>query len=536
MQKVILINEMDYEIPDIQGYMAGDEDYPVTDLGILRAKITKTDLPSTEDPVILTSPLQRCRMAAEEIFGSAEEEEDLRDAHLGLWQGCGLDEIQEKWPKEYKEWLYNPVMLPPEAETFEHRAQRLENVLLRTLQSHSGDVVVFTHSGIIVPFLSRLQQIPEDKMTSVRIPYGAVSQLEWDGSSLQVISTGEQIIPELSEQLEQLILEKSAGKGTKYLFIDEVQNVSGFEEIINSFRNDGGYSIFITGSNSYLLSGELATKLTGRYVEFELFTLTFDEYEAMKSFYGKQIAPDRGQELANYLQEGGFPRALQFDDPADKRQYVQSVVQEIFEKDIRTRARIRDREAFEAVRNFIINNFGATTSIKKLHEELRKNGLSVTRLTVNRYIQVLLDAKILYECDRFDMKSKKSLKGEKKYYLSDLSFYFCDNTDNRVNYGPVLENITYFYAKSRGYSVSVGRIGTLECDFILRNRDADYAYLQVAYTIAQSKETEDREYRPLERIRDNYPKYLLTRNDLIQHRSGIKHCNIAPFMKENRMF
>ena len=161
MQKVILINEMDYEIPDIQGYMAGDEDYPVTDLGILRAKITKTDLPSTEDPVILTSPLQRCRMAAEEIFGSAEEEEDLRDAHLGLWQGCGLDEIQEKWPKEYKEWLYNPVMLPPEAETFEHRAQRLENVLLRTLQSHSGDVVVFTHSGIIVPFLSRLQQIPE---------------------------------------------------------------------------------------------------------------------------------------------------------------------------------------------------------------------------------------------------------------------------------------------------------------------------------------------------------------------------------------
>lgn len=207
MQKVILINEMDYEIPDIQGYMAGDEDYPVTDLGILRAKITKTELPSTEDPVILTSPLQRCRMAAEEIFGSAEEEENLRDAHLGLWQGCGLDEIQEKWPKEYKEWLYNPVMLPPEAETFEHRAQRLENVLLRTLQSHSGDVVVFTHSGIIVPFLSRLQQIPEDKMTSVRIPYGAVCQLEWDGSSLQVISNGEQIIPELSEQLEQLILD-----------------------------------------------------------------------------------------------------------------------------------------------------------------------------------------------------------------------------------------------------------------------------------------------------------------------------------------
>ena len=340
----------------------------------------------------------------------------------------------------------------------------------------------------------------------------------------------------LPGELEQLILEKSAGKGTKYLFIDEVQNVSGFEEIINSFRNDGGYSIFITGSNSYLLSGELATKLTGRYVEFELFTLTFDEYEAMKSFYGKQIAPDRGQELANYLQEGGFPRALQFDDPADKRQYVQSVVQEIFEKDIRTRARIRDREAFEAVRNFIINHFGATTSIKKLYEELRKNGLSITRLTVNRYIQVLLDAKILYECSRFDMKSKKSLKGEKKYYLSDLGFYFSTNTDNRINYGPALENMVYLYARSLNYAVSVGRIGKLEVDFILRSRKLDYSYVQVAYTILSSRDTEDREYRPLEKIRDNYAKYVLTADPILQKRNGIHHVNIVDFMKEEKEF
>ena len=207
MQKVLLINEMDYEIPDIQGYMAGDEDYPVTDLGILRGKITKTDLPETKNPRILTSPLQRCRIAAEEMFDSACTEEDLRDAHLGLWQGCGLDEIQEKWPKEYKEWLYNPVMLPPEAETFEHRARRLEDVLKRSLSAHRGDLVVFTHSGIIVPFLSRLQQIPEDKMTSVKIPYGAVSQLEWDGSEFHVIENGEQIIPLLSDELEQLILD-----------------------------------------------------------------------------------------------------------------------------------------------------------------------------------------------------------------------------------------------------------------------------------------------------------------------------------------
>ena len=322
-----------------------------------------------------------------------------------------------------------------------------------------------------------------------------------------------------ADQLDELIASFPKATGMTYLFIDEIQNVKDFEDVINAYREEGDYSIFITGSNSYLLSGELVTKLTGRYVELEMFPLTFDEYLGM-----------------NYILEGGFPRTVLLDELADKRSYTQSVVSEIFEKDIRKRTKIKDKEAFEAVRHFIINNFGATTSISSLHEALVKNGMNITRATVTKYISVLVNAKLLYECDRFDMKSKRALKGEKKYYLSDLSFYFCDNTDNRVNYGPVLENITYFYAKSRGYSVSVGRIGTLECDFILRNRDADYAYLQVAYTIAQSKETEDREYRALEKIKDNYPKYLLTTDYLLQKRSGIRHVNLMDFMRTGSEF
>jgi len=321
-----------------------------------------------------------------------------------------------------------------------------------------------------------------------------------------------------------------------YLFIDEIQNVKDFEDVINAYREEGDYSIFITGSNSYLLSGELVTKLTGRYVELEMFPLTFDEYLGMKAFYGKPVDANLSIELNRYILEGGFPRTVLLDELADKRSYTQSVVSEIFEKDIRKRTKIKDKETFEAVRHFIINNFGATTSISSLHEALVKNGMNITRATVTKYISVLVNAKLLYECDRFDMKSKRALKGEKKYYLSDLSFYFCDNTDNRVNYGPVLENITYFYAKSHSYSVSVGRIGTLECDFILRNRDADYAYLQVAYTIAQSKETEDREYRALEKIKDNFPKYLLTTDYLLQKRSGIRHLNLMEFMKAGSEF
>ena len=339
-----------------------------------------------------------------------------------------------------------------------------------------------------------------------------------------------------ADQLEELINKRVFGQGLHYVFIDEIQNVMGFEEVINGFREDGNCSIFITGSNSYLLSGELVTKLTGRYIAFELYTLTFDEFEQMKAFYGKKVEPDPIAELRQFILEGGFPRTILMDDLEDKRSYTQSVTEEIFEKDIRRRVKIRNRESFEVIRNYIINNFGSTTSIKNLYEDLRKNGQKISRQSITRYIRALTDAKVLYECDRFDMKSRKSLSGEKKYYISDLSFYFSMNTDNRIQYGPVLENIVYFYARSMNNSVSTGRIGKLECDFLIRNPSLDYAYVQVAYSILLSKETEDREYRSLEAIRDNYPKYVMTTDRLMQHRNGIQHVNLVEFIREQKTF
>ena len=339
-----------------------------------------------------------------------------------------------------------------------------------------------------------------------------------------------------ADALEELIDSFSSLQGIRYLFIDEIQNVENFEEIINSFRDDGGYSIFITGSNSYLLSGELATKLTGRYIEVELFPLSFDEYLEMKAFYGNPVDANLLFELNNYLQEGGFPKTMQYDSFADKRTYVKSVIDEIFEKDIKRRLKVRNVEAFNNVKNFIINNFGATVSIKSLQETLVKNGMDIKRTTLARYIDALVESKILYCCDRFDMKSKKSIGGEKKYYLADTSFYFAVNTDNRINYGPALENIVYVYARSMDYSVSVGRIGRLECDFILRDNELNYSYIQVAYTINESKTTEDREYAPLEAAKDNYPKYVVTTDYLLQKRSGIRHVNILEFIKSGAKF
>lgn len=340
-----------------------------------------------------------------------------------------------------------------------------------------------------------------------------------------------------ADQLDALIEEKTMDiKGTKYLFIDEVQNVDGFEEVLNGFRSEDDYSIFVTGSNSYLLSGELVTKLTGRYIEFEIYTLSFEEYESMKLFYKKSISSNPLEELSSYIIDGGFPRSIQFDSVADRRTYAQNVIKEIFEKDIRRRIKVKDRDAFEIVKNFIINNYASPISINNIVDSLRKNGNKITKPTVIKYVHALLDAKIIYDCSRYDMKSKKSIKGEKKYYLADLSFYYVLNTDNQMNYGPCLENIVYIYARSHDYAVSIGRIGKLECDFILRDHDLNYSYVQVAYTILASKETEDREYKSLEQIKDNYPKYVATTDYLLQKRNGIKHINIIDFMKNCEKF
>ncbi len=375
---------------------------------------------------------------------------------------------------------------------------------------------------------STLMKMIADELKAQGVPADRILYLDLDQRKYRKIKT--------ADQLENLIAAGIHEEEQNYIFVDEIQNVKGFEEVINGFREDGNCSIFITGSNSYLLSGELATKLTGRYIEFEMFTLTFEEYEQMKAFYHVQISDNPMIELQNYILEGGFPRAVLIDNLEDKRRYTESVVQEIFEKDIRHRVKIRNRESFETIRQYLINNFGATTSVSNLQRDLEKNGQKITRQTLARYIQALVDAKVLYECNRFDLKSRKSIAGEKKYYLSDLSFYFALNTDNRINFGPVLENIVYFYARSMGSKVSVGRIGKLECDFIMRDAAMNYSYVQVAYTIAMSRETEEREYKPLEMIRDNYPKYVITTDYLLQKRNGIQHVNLMDFMKAEKTF
>ncbi len=193
--------------------------------------------------------------------------------------------------------------------------------------------------------------------------------------------------------LEQLLDSYSNISGTKYVFIDEIQNINNFEEVINAFRTDGEYLIFITGSNSYLLSGELVTKLTGGYIEFEFFTLSFYEYLEMKKFFNKPIDSNIFNELNNYIIEGGFPKTIQYDSIADKRAYTKAVVEKIFEKDIKKRIKIRTVETFNLVKNFIINNYGQTMRILSIQKGLENVNIKVSRETITKYIEILVSAK-----------------------------------------------------------------------------------------------------------------------------------------------
>ena len=357
-------------------------------------------------------------------------------------------------------------------------------------------------------------------------PEGNVVYLDLEKHGLRGIRTSEQ----LYEAIERRLAART--KGTVYLFVDEAQRVAGFEDVVNAYRADGGFSVFITGSNSYLLSGELATNLTGRYVEIEMFTLTFAEYLGMREFLGKPPAPEV-QLFRDYLRYGGFPKALEYDDPRAKARYIEDVVGQIIDKDVRARRKIRNRSTFERVMTYIINNFGAPTNLTGIADYLRNTQkVPIKRETLASYIELLVNAKLIYRCNRFDMKSKRSLQGGEKYYLADTGIYFARNVNATMDYGPLLENAVFAYLKSKDYRVSVGQIGKLEVDFIARRAAEGYSYVQVSMTVAD-KSVEEREYRPFSKVRDNFPQYLLTMDPLPLERDGVTHRNIVELMAAN---
>lgn len=311
--------------------------------------------------------------------------------------------------------------------------------------------------------------------------------------------------------------------GPHYLLIDEVQNVEGFETLLNGYRNEG-VSVFITGSNSYLLSGELTTKLTGRYIEFRILPFSYREVQEYRKLNG--IETDDRKDFNEYLIYGGFPKRFEYSDHPTQEKYVDSILEETKEKDILTRSNIRDRHLLDVLVRFISSVPSQEISSPSISNYLRKEGLNTKPATVQKYLDLIFSSNISSKCQRFDVIGKKALKTLYKSYLADMSLHtFESGRKDRLDYGMLVENIVYNELISRGYKLMVGKKGPYEIDFVVFS-GLKKAYVQVAFSIADP-EVRKREIRPLLGMKDNYPKYLITMDPLVMEEEGIHILNLV---------
>ena len=322
------------------------------------------------------------------------------------------------------------------------------------------------------------------------------------------------------------VLPKDSKK--KYLFVDEVQEIPGWEKAVNSIYAENLADIYITGSNSRLFSSEFATLLTGRYIEIPMFTLGFNEF---LQFRGTDNEKEKEFEL--YLKYGGLPgiHNLDFEDEIIF-QYINSIFNTILLKDIVARYSIRDISLLEKITAFVFDNCGSITSSKKIADYLKSQHIKTGVDTVQNYISYLRDAHLIYKTGRFDLKGKRHLELHEKYYTSDVGIRHSVLGYKKNDIAGLLENIVYLELLRRGFTVSAGKFDDLEVDFVASRND-EIIYLQVTYLLA-SKEVEDREFKPLEKINDNYPKIVLSMDAIWgTNRNGIVRKNIIDFLLED---
>lgn len=330
--------------------------------------------------------------------------------------------------------------------------------------------------------------------------------------------------------LHNYILKNSEKNKKTYLFLDEIQEVSSWEKCINSLRvqEDYQFDIYITGSNAKLLSGELATYLAGRYVEFIIYPFSFKEFlEAIS-----QIKPiSKAQAFNEYIKFGGMPflHNLNFQlEPS--LQYLKDVYSSIILKDITQRNNIRDIDLLEKIITYVIANIGNTFSATSISKFFKSENRKTSPETILNYIKVCEEVFLIYKVQRNDLIGKKILSVNEKYYIADHGIREAIFENNQKDINQILENIIFIEMLRRGYEVKIGKINDLEVDFICTKYD-EKIYIQVAYLLA-SPETIEREFSVLELIKDNFPKYVVSMDQFDMSRNGIKHYNIIDFLLE----
>lgn len=312
--------------------------------------------------------------------------------------------------------------------------------------------------------------------------------------------------------------------GKVYLFIDEIQNIEGWEHIVNSFSQDfvDEYEIFISGSNSNMLSGELATLLSGRYVNFEIFPFSFSEY------LGILKQENSKQNFINYMESGGLPELFNLPNDETKRNYVSAIKDTVFLRDIIQRYNVKEPKLLEDIFVFLVNNAANLVSITNIVKYFKSLGRKTTYETISTYIGYMEDAFLLHKSERYDIRGKDTISGNAKYYVNDLAYknYLYSGMGYGVGYK--LENLVYLKLRRAGFKVYTGIVRDKEVDFVALKEDK-ILYVQVSYLMVDEN-TFEREYSPLESISDNYEKIVVSLDDVrFPQRNGIKHEQIWNF-------
>ena len=364
-----------------------------------------------------------------------------------------------------------------------------------------------------------LKMIMEKLKTQRCIPEDRIISCRYDSMEYEDM-TAKQMYAQLKEQLSP--------DGKTYLFLDEVQEIEGWEKVVNSLSSDFDVDLYITGSNSRMMSSEISTYLTGRYISFRIFTLSFGEYLMFKEKYAAVSDPQA--ELASYVRLGGFPAAhLQ----AYSQDEIYTIVRDIYNStifsDIVKRNQIRKIDQLERVVKYTFNNVGNTFSAKSISDYLKSERRSIDNETVYSYLEKLEKAYLLHRCSRYDLQGKEILKTQEKFYLADVSLRYSVLGYNADSVASSLENIVYLELFRRGYTVNVGKTSDGEIDFVA-TRQNEKVYVQVTQKV-RSEKTEKREYDRLLEIHDNYPKYVLTTDEFAGgNYEGIKTMHVADFL------
>ena len=336
-----------------------------------------------------------------------------------------------------------------------------------------------------------------------------------------------------AEKLYALVKEKIQTTQKYYLLLDEIQEVADWEKAVNAFMVDFNLDLYITGSNSHLLSSELSTYLAGRYIEIPIFTLSYKEFLDFKAGYSQENIENSTALFNEYLQKGGFPMVHTADYPQDVAyKIVQDIYASVILRDTVQRHKIRDVELLERIVKYAFDNIGNTFSGKNVADYFKSQQRKVDLNTVYNYLKALESAFILHRVERFDVKGKEILKTQEKFYLGDVSLLYATMGFRTSLIAGILENLVYLELKRRGYQVYIGKLGTKEIDFVAQKQN-DKLYIQVAYKL-ESEQTIEREFSPLRAIADNHPKYVITMDDFWQENiDGIVHQHIKDFLLEN---